>query len=55
MSYGHGHTAALMRAKPLFPPNQESELKDGVRYKWGEITFERYFLWKIKHGLSNLP
>ncbi|MDI6744120.1 MAG: FAD-dependent oxidoreductase [Thermodesulfovibrionales bacterium] len=50
-----GDTAALMRAKPLLPPRQESELKSGVIYKWSKVLFEKYFLWKIKHGLSNLP
>lgn len=50
-----GNTAALMRAKPLLPPRQESALKEGIAFKWGKIAFERYFLWKIKHGLSNLP
>ena len=50
-----GNTAALMKAKPLLPPRQESELKTGVLYKWSKALFERYFLWKIKHGLCNLP
>lgn len=50
-----GNTAALMRAKPLLPPRQEAELKNSIGYKWAKIAFERYFLWKIKHGLSNLP
>lgn len=50
-----GNTASLMRAKPLLPPRQESALREGVVYKWGKIAFEKYFLWKIKHGLSNLP
>ncbi len=50
-----GNTAALMRAKPLLPPRQESALKSGIVYKWSKAVFEKYFLWKIKHGLSNLP
>jgi len=50
-----GNTAALMSAKPLLPPRQESALKEGIAFKWGKIAFERYFLWKIKHGLSRLP
>ncbi|RJQ42104.1 MAG: sulfide:quinone reductase [Nitrospiraceae bacterium] len=50
-----GNTASLMRAKPLLPPRQESALKEGIVYKWGKIAFEKYFLWKIKHGLTNLP
>lgn len=50
-----GNTAAIMRAKPLLPPRQESALKSGVIYKWSKVWFEKYFLWKIKNGLSNLP
>ncbi|HAM50973.1 MAG TPA: sulfide:quinone reductase [Nitrospiraceae bacterium] len=50
-----GNTAAIMKASPVLPPRQESELKEGIRYKWLKIAFERYYLWKMKHGLSGLP
>lgn len=50
-----GDTAAYMKAEPLLPPRQTSALKAGVVFKWSKIWFEKYFLWKIKHGLSNLP
>jgi len=50
-----GNTAAIMKANPVLPPRQESELKAGLRYKWMKIAFEKYFLWKMKNGLSGLP
>lgn len=50
-----GNTAAYMKAAPVLPPRQESEFKEGKRFKWGKVAFERYFLWKMRHGLSNLP
>ena len=50
-----GDTAAFMKAKPLLPPRQESELKSGIKYKWMKSAFEKYYLWKIKHGLTQLP
>jgi len=50
-----GNTAAFMKASPVLPPRQESDLKEGIRYKWMKIAFEKYFLWKIKNGLSYLP
>lgn len=50
-----GNTAAFMIARPVLPPRQESTLKAGIHYKWLKAAFERYFLWKMKHGLSNLP
>jgi len=50
-----GNTAAYMKAKPVLPPRQESLLKKSIWFKSLKVGFERYFLWKIKHGLSNLP
>ena len=50
-----GNTAAYMKAHPVLPPRQESVLKSGIVYKCAKAGFEKYFLWKIKNGLSNLP
>jgi sulfide:quinone oxidoreductase len=50
-----GNTAAYMKASPVLSPRQESVLKGGLHYKWLKASFERYFLYKMKHGLSNLP
>jgi len=50
-----GNTAALMKASPVLPPRQESFTKKGIWAKWLKVAFERYFLWKIKNGLSGLP
>jgi sulfide:quinone oxidoreductase len=50
-----GNTAAFMKAKPLLPPRQESELKAGIIYRWMKQGFEKYYLWKIKRGLTQLP
>ena len=50
-----GETAAYMSAKPLLPPRQEITLKKAVWAKWMKVWFERYFLFKMKHGLSNWP
>ncbi|NOX19906.1 MAG: FAD-dependent oxidoreductase [Nitrospirae bacterium] len=50
-----GKTAALMKADPVLPPRQEAILKEGIHYKWLKAAFERYFLWKIKRGLTQLP
>ncbi|MEW6674931.1 MAG: FAD/NAD(P)-binding oxidoreductase [Nitrospirota bacterium] len=50
-----GNTAAYMKAKPVLPPRQEATLKKAIWAKWMKIYFERYFLWKMRHGLSNLP
>ncbi len=50
-----GNTAALIKAFPVLPPRQEAELKKGIRYRWAKQLFEKYYLWKIKRGLSQLP
>ena len=50
-----GNTAAYMSARPLLPPRQEITLKKALWAKWMKVAFERYFLFKIKHGISNLP
>ena len=50
-----GNTAALMKAWPILPPRQESYTRKGIWAKWLKLSFERYFLFKMKHGLSQLP
>jgi len=50
-----GHTAAIMKAYPVLPPRQSSYMKKAVWAKWLKLGFEKYFLWKMKQGLSNLP
>lgn len=50
-----GNTAAIMNAYPILPPRQSSYMKKAIWAKWMKLGFERYFLWKMKRGLSNLP
>ena len=50
-----GKTAALMVADPVLPPRQKSYLKKAMWAKWAKIQFEKYFLWKMRHGYSRLP
>jgi len=50
-----GKTAALMKAYPVLPPRQSSYMKKAIWAKWMKVQFEKYFLWKMKRGLSNLP
>jgi len=50
-----GRTAALMVADPLLPPRQKSYIKKARWAKWAKIGFEKYFLWKMRHGYARLP
>jgi sulfide:quinone oxidoreductase len=50
-----GDTAVYMKANPVLPPRQESDFKEGKRFQWGKLAFEKYFLWKMRHGYTALP
>ncbi len=50
-----GRTAAIMKAYPVLPPRQSSYMKKAIWAKWMKVQFEKYFLWKMKRGLSQLP
>lgn len=50
-----GKKAMYMKASPVLPPRQESELAEGIVYKWLKIGFEKYFMYKIRHGISAWP
>jgi sulfide:quinone oxidoreductase len=50
-----GNTAALMKAYPVLPPRQSSYMKKAIWAKWMKLGFEKYFLWKMKRGLSSWP
>jgi len=50
-----GNTAAFMKASPVLPPRQTSVTKKGIWVKWMKVGFEKYFLWKMRNGMSNLP
>ena len=50
-----GNTAAIMKAYPVLPPRQSSYMKKAIWAKWMKLGFEKYFLWKMRRGLSNLP
>jgi sulfide:quinone oxidoreductase len=50
-----GKTPPHMSAKPLLPPRQETTLKKAVWAKWMKIWIEKYFLFRVKHGLTHWP
>jgi sulfide:quinone oxidoreductase len=50
-----GRTAAYMKANPLLPPRQELTLRKGLWARWLKAWFERYFLYKMRHGHGNWP
>ncbi len=50
-----GNTAAFMKAYPVLPPRQSSYMKKAAWAKWLKVSFEKYYLFKMKHGISNWP
>lgn len=50
-----GDSATLMVADPVQPPRQRTILHKGRWVRWAKAGLERYFLWKLRHGLSRLP
>jgi sulfide:quinone oxidoreductase len=50
-----GNTGVLMKAYPVLPPRQSSFTNKAIWAKWMKVGFEKYFLWKMRNGVSNLP
>ena len=50
-----GNTAAFMKAYPVLPPRQSSYTKKAVWAKRLKVSFEKYYLFKMKHGISSWP
>lgn len=47
-----GHTGAAFVAEPQIPPRNVAWMKKGHWVQWAKIAFEKYFLFKMKHGIS---
>ncbi len=50
-----GKSAVFMTAKPALPPREKTYLKKGRWAHFMKVAFERYFLFKLKRGGTNLP
>lgn len=47
-----GHTGAAFIAEPQIPPRNVAWMKKGHWVQWSKIAFEKYFLFKMKHGIT---
>jgi sulfide:quinone oxidoreductase len=47
-----GHTGAAFVAEPQIPPRNVAWMKKGDWVQWAKIAFEKYFLFKMKRGMS---
>lgn len=50
-----GQKGFLMVAKPLLPPRNTRIVKEGRWAHWLKIALEKYHMWKLKHGMIQLP
>ncbi len=50
-----GDTAAHMKADPIRPPRNVSEMSKGRRWLWAKRFFANYYLWKIRRGATRSP
>jgi sulfide:quinone oxidoreductase len=47
-----GHTGAAFIAEPQIPPRNVAWMKKGHWVQWSKIAFEKYFLYKMKRGIT---
>ena len=47
-----GHTGAAFIAEPQIPPRNVAWMRKGRWVQWTKTAFEKYFLFKMKHGIS---
>lgn len=50
-----GDSGVYMVADPVFPPQVKHTLRPGKWVHGAKIAFERYFIWKMKTGRTQLP
>lgn len=50
-----GNKATFMYASPTLPPRNKVFLKEMKLAHYFKKLFERYFLWKMRYGLTRLP
>jgi hypothetical protein len=47
--------ATHVRADPVRPPRNISEMSAGRHWLWAKRFFANYYLWKIKRGVTHSP
>jgi sulfide:quinone oxidoreductase len=50
-----GNNGVIILADKMFPPRKHGVLIPGRQSHAMKIAFEKYFLWKARHGYVNLP
>lgn len=50
-----GNNGVILLADKMFPPRHHSVVIPGPQSHAAKLAFERYFLWKARHGYTQLP
>jgi sulfide:quinone oxidoreductase len=50
-----GHKEVVILANHLLPPRDHAVMVPNPLYDEGKRLFEKYYLWKMRHGYSSLP
>ena len=50
-----GNNGVIILADKMLPPRKHGVLVPGPQAHWMKLAFEKYFLWKTRHGHVTLP
>jgi len=50
-----GKKEVIILSDHLFKPRNFAIMIPNIFYDFNKVLFEKYFLWKTKHGYSQLP
>jgi len=50
-----GNNGVIILADKMLPPRKHGVLIPGPQAHWMKLGFEKYFLWKMRHGYVQLP
>jgi sulfide:quinone oxidoreductase len=50
-----GNNGVVILADKMLPPRKHGVMIPGPQSHVAKIAFEKYFLWKARHGYVNLP
>lgn len=50
-----GNMGVMILSDSMLPPHKHEALIPGPQAHWAKLAFEKYFLWKMRHGYVNMP
>jgi sulfide:quinone oxidoreductase len=50
-----GNIGVMILSDKMLPPRKFELLIPGPQAHWAKVAFEKYYLWKMEHGLVQLP